>query len=184
MITFTPRSAARAALGFVVLCGVLAVAGVAVRAPIAAFSARVVAELGLVGLFAAVVAMDPIPGLGFQPALFFGYTGGLPLPSLVFAAWSASMVASVSVFAVGRLSRNSARLVSLLERWRIGDWLRDHGARAIAVAAVAPVPFGLATFGAGVLGVKLRDLLVGASFRGLKIAATAAAIGLGWGMGA
>ena len=166
------------------LAGALAVVGAVARAPVAAFSARVVSELGLLGLFAAVVAMDPIPGVGFQPALFFGYTGGIPLVSLVFAAWGASLVASVAVWAIGRALRGQARLVARLERHRVGAWLRDHGVRTIAVAALAPVPFGVATFGAGMMGVRLRDLLVGAAFRGVKIALTAGAIGLGWGMSA
>ncbi len=183
MIELTPRVVARLGLGLLVLVGLIAALGLAVREPVAAFGARVVAELGLPGLFAAVVAMDQIPGVGFQPALFFGYTGGIPLLNLVIAAWAASYVASIGVYGIGRTLRNSTRLVAFLERWRIGGWLRDHGARAIAVAAVAPVPYGLATLGAGVLGVRLRDLLVGASFRGVKIAATAAAIGLGWGLG-
>lgn len=180
----TPRAGARMLLGLALLVGVLAVVGAAVREPVTAFSAGLVAELGLLGMFAAVLAMDPIPGLGFQPALFFGYTGGLPVLPLVLAAWGGSLVASVTVYGVGRLFRDSPRLVAWLERWRVGTWLREHGARTIAVAAVAPVPFGLATLGAGVMGVKLRDLLLGAAFRGLKIAATAAAIGLGWGIGA
>lgn len=180
----SPRALARLVVGLVALVGVIALVGTAVRQPVATFSAGIVAELGLLGMFAAVLAMDPIPGLGFQPALFFGYTGGLPLLSLVFAAWSASLLASAAVWALGRSCRNSTRLVALLDRSRLGGWLREHGVRTIAVAAVAPVPFGLATLGAGVLGVRFRDLLVGASFRGIKIAATAVAIGLGWGVGA
>lgn len=184
MIRLTPGTVARIVGGLLALVAGIGVVGAYVREPIARLSEGIVADLGVAGLFAAVVAMDPIPGVGFQPALFFGYTGGLPVFSLLFAAWTASLVASVGVYGLGRGLRNSARLVALLERWRVGGWLRDHGVRAIAVAAVAPVPFGLATLGAGVLGVPFRQLVVGAAFRGLKIAATLAAIVFGWGMAA
>ncbi|MFZ5476106.1 MAG: hypothetical protein ACOZNI_04970, partial [Myxococcota bacterium] len=53
-------------------------------------------------------------------------------------------------------------------------------ARAIAVAAVSPVPWGLATLGAGASGVRLGPLVAGAAFRPLKIAVTIAAFALGW----
>jgi hypothetical protein len=170
--------------GLALLVGLLAAVGQVVREPVHHVASAAVRELGLPGLFAAVLTMDPIPGLGFQPALFFGYAGGIQLHVIIGAAWSASLVASVVVFCIGRCFRGSTRLLALLDRWRVGGWLRAHGARTIAVAAIAPVPYGLATLGAGAVGVRLRDLLIGASFRGLKIAATAGAIALGWGMGA
>ncbi|MFN7145465.1 MAG: hypothetical protein ACK4YP_16950, partial [Myxococcota bacterium] len=139
MIRLTPGTIARIAGGLLVLVALIGAGGAYVREPIARLSEGIVADLGVAGLFAAIVAMDAIPGVGFQPALFFGYTGGLPVPSLLAAAWTASLVASVGVYGLGRALRNSARLVALLERWRVGAWLREHGARAIAVAAVAPV---------------------------------------------
>lgn len=174
----------RVAIGLVGLIGLVAVVGALLRDPIATFSARLVAEYGLPGLFATLFVTDHMPGLGFQPALFLGYTGGVAAGPLLLVAWVASVCASVVFYTGGRAFRGRPALVAFLLRWRIGHWLRAYGARAIAIASVAPVPFALVTFGAGVMGVGMRDLLVGASFRGIKIGFTLLAIMAGWGVGA
>jgi hypothetical protein len=174
---------AKILVGLVAIVGVVAAVASVLREPITRWSASAVHDLGLSGIFAAVFAMDPVPGLGFQPALFLGYTGGIALVPLVAAAWAASMLSSITVYGVGRRLRESARLLAVLERYRIATWLRDHGVTTIAIAAIGPLPYGLATLGAGVVGVRFRHLLFGALFRGVKIAATAGAIGLGWGLG-
>ncbi|MDP2313110.1 MAG: hypothetical protein Q8P41_09420 [Pseudomonadota bacterium] len=180
----TPKAMARIGFGLLVLVAAIAGVGAVLREPIATFSSTLVADYGLLGLFGAVFAMDPVPGLGFQPALFLGYTGGIALGPLFGATWLASLSASVAVYTVGRAWRGRPGLEDFLVRWRIGHWLRSHGVRAIAIASVAPVPFGLATFAAGVMGVGLRDLLLGASFRAVKMALTLSAIVAGWGVSA
>jgi hypothetical protein len=174
----------RVGIGLVGVIGLVAVVGALLREPIVTISAGLVAEYGLTGLFATMLVTDPMPGLGFQPALFLAYTGGIPPGPLLLVAWVASLCASVLVYAAGCTLRGRPALVAFLLRWRIGHWLQAYGARAIALASVAPVPFALATFGAGVMGMKLTDLLVGASFRGFKIGFTLLAIMAGWGVGA
>ncbi|MDP2310068.1 MAG: hypothetical protein Q8P18_28890 [Pseudomonadota bacterium] len=182
--TVSVSTLVRVGLGLVAIIGLVAIVGALLREPIATFSGSLVADYGLPGLFATLFVTDSVPGLGFQPALFLGFTGGVLPGTLLVLAWGASLCASVFVYSVGRSLRGRPALVALLLRWRIGHWLRDYGARAIAVASVAPVPFGLATFGAGVMGLGLRDLLLGASARGVKIGFTLLAIMAGWGVGA
>ncbi len=179
----SPKAVARLLGGLVVLVALVAVVGAVLREPIVAFSAGLVAEYGLIGLFAGVFALDQTPGLGFQPVVFLAYTGGIAPMPLLLVAWLASLSASAAVYAVGRAFRGRPSLVALLLRWRIGHWIQAYGARAIAVAALAPVPFCLATFGAGVMGIPLRDLLLGASVRVVKIGLMLAAVAAGWGLG-
>jgi len=182
--TLSPAALARVAVGFVVLLGAVAVVGALLREPIHTFATTLLADLGSVGLFLALYVTDPMPGLGFQPVMFLAYTGGASALGVLLCAWGASMCASVTVYAVGRVFQGRPALVALLLRWRIGHWIQAYGARAIAVAAVAPVPFAVATFGAGVMGLPLKDLLIGASARGLKMGFTLGAIIAGWGVGA
>jgi hypothetical protein len=182
--TLSPTALARVGVGFLLLIAAVAVVGALLRAPIAAFSTALLAQLGGVGLFVALYVTDPIPGLGFQPVMFLAFTGGVSAVQVFLCAWAASLCASVSVYAFGRAFRGRPALVALLLRWRIGHWIQAYGARAIAVAAVAPVPFAVATFGAGVMGLSLRDLVLGASARGLKMGFTLGAIMAGWGVGA
>lgn len=178
-----PRSIARVVFGFLAIVGVLALVGATLREPITAAGQAVVERLGLPGLFAAVVVLDPVPGIGFQTVLFFGYTGGIPMVPLMLVSWIGVIVAAVMMWGVGRGFSGWKGLVDFLERWRVGPMLRAYGPRAIAVAAVAPFPFGVATFGAGVMRVPVRAVVFGAAFRGVKVVATAAAFWLGWGVG-
>jgi hypothetical protein len=178
------RSAVRLVFGFAAAVGLLALFGNTLREPITNFGEQIVARLGLAGLFGAVVLLDPVPGVGFQTVFFFGYTGGIALGPLILASWVGVMVAAVGSWGLGRLCSRWNGLVAFLERWRVGPLLRAYGPRAIAVAAIAPFPFGVATFGAGVMRVPLRVLVFGAAFRGIKVLFTAAAFWLGWGIGA
>jgi hypothetical protein len=174
----------RLGAGLVSLVAAVAVVAKAVHAPVSAFAGGLVGDFGFGGLFAAVLCTDAVPGLGFQPALFLGYTGGLGFWPLFVVTFGASYIASVLVYGAGRVLARQPWLVERLERWGVGPVLRRQGARAIALASVAPFPYGLATLGAGVTGVPLRTLLVGACFRGVKILFTLVAIWLGWGVGA
>ncbi len=172
---------ARALFGVAVLIGVLAIVGSVVHAPVTRFAADLVGRLGVVGLFLAVVLLDPVPAVGFALVVFLGHAGGIGFWPLFGVTWVATLVASAGMFAAGRRLAGQAWLVERVERWGVGPWLRRSGARGIAAAAIAPCPYGLVTLGAGVTGVPFGALLVGASARGIKILLTILGIRAGWG---
>lgn len=178
------RTVARVLVGLVALVALFAVLGTWARAPIEALSRAVVAQLGLGGIFLAVAALDPVPIVGFQPFVIFGAAGGLPLGPLFAVAWAGSCVGSVIAWGLGAWVGAGPRVHAALARIRIDRPLRERSALTLAVAAVGPLPFGFATFGAGAVGAPLRSALIGGAARGIKIGLSVAAVAAGWSLGA
>jgi hypothetical protein len=177
------RAILKAAVGVLLLVVVLAALGAWAREPVEAFSRAVVDRLGLGGVFLAVMLLDPVPVVGFQPFVLLGATGGLPLLPLFGLAWAGAALGTVGAWTLGGRFGAHPRARDLLARARIEALLLEHGATALCVAAVGPLPYGLATFGAGAVGVPLRTALLGALARGLKIGLSVAAVAVGWGVG-
>ncbi len=173
----------RVAVGVLLLVGLFTALGTLAREPVEAASLAVVGRLGLGGIFLAVAALDPIPVVGFQPLVIVGAAGGLPLLPLFAVAWAGVVVGSAIAWALGALVRDGPRVRRALERARVGDALRQRATLTLTVAAVAPLPYGLAVFGAGAVGAPLRSALAGAAARGLKIALSLGAVALGWSVG-
>jgi membrane protein YqaA with SNARE-associated domain len=171
---------ARAAVGMVVGIGALLAIAWVVRDPLTRFAVLVVERLGLVGIFAEVVLLDPVPGIGFQPTLLLGCAAGVPFLPLFAVTSAASLVSSTLCWAIGRRLREWERLRALLDRTRITHHLARHGALAVALASVTPFPHALATIGAGATGVPFGTLLRGALFRPFKILFYLTLFALGW----
>lgn len=170
----------RPALGVLALVGAVAALAAFAREPVE-HAARLLLEAGgLGGVFAAGVLADGLPGVGFLPVLLLAHAGGVGAVAILAMLTASSFVASVAGWALGRLLGRAAWMPALLERSRVGPLLRRHGARALAVAAVMPVPWPLATVGAGASGLGIGPLLAGAACRPVKIALTLAAVALGW----
>lgn len=146
----------------------------AVREPLTALATAMVSRLGLPGIFLSAVVLDPVPGVGFQAPLLFGAAGGVPFWTLFAVVSAASLLSSVLCWALGRRLQRWDRLPPLLERTGVTRLLNRHGTAAIALASILPVPYGLATIGAGATGVAFTVLLRGAIFRPLKILAALA----------
>lgn len=178
------RAVARVVVGLIALVAIFAALGTWARAPIEAFSRDVVTRLGLGGIFLAVAALDPVPIVGFQPFVIFGAAGGLPLGPLFAVAWAGSCVGSVVAWSLGAWVGSGPRVHAALARVQIDRPLRERSSLTLAVAAVGPLPFGLATFGAGAVGAPLRSALIGAAARGVKIGLSVAAVAMGWSLGA
>lgn len=175
----TPVPASRLIAATLGLLTVIWTVGWLAREPVTAFSTAVLAHGGIPGLFALVVLTDPLPGIGFQGALFVGWTGGLH-PFVIWAVvFAGSLSGSALTWAVGRGARRP--LAGLLERYGVAAVLRKQRWRAVALASVTPLPFGVATLGAGAVGLTLRETMAGAIVRGLKIGVILSVIALGWG---
>ena len=72
----------------------------------------------------------------------------------------------------------------MFERYKIGPFMREYGAYAVAVAAIVPFPYAITTWGAGMSNMKLRDVMLGAIFRYPKVLFYLTLIVLGWNVGA
>lgn len=180
-VTAVPRRAlAQAAVAMLALFGGIFALGWYFREPITAWSTAMVEKWGAPGIFLMQAVMDPIPGPGHDLGLVVGHAGGLGFWSIWVASSLGSLLGSVICWAVGlRMGRWPALRV-MLQRYRL-DWLFEkYGAKAVAIGSIGPFPYILVTVGAGACGMTLRDFVLGASARSLKIGFMLMLIMAGW----
>lgn len=176
----TRRIATRLGGAVLLILAVVAGLGLLVRDPLEALADRLVARAGLVGIGALVFVGDPLPGVGFQPALLLGIAAGvheLPLYLVTAAGTFASALAS---YGVGRAAGHLPLLRRLLQVSGTEAAIDRWGFRALLVSAVLPLPWGLATLAWGAHGLPFRLLVASALARWLKVAAFLAAFVAGW----
>lgn len=90
-------------------------------------------------------------------AALFGIAGGIVL------SWIAALIGAVAAFGLARLlGADTAQRLTRGRLERVDTVLRDHGTAAVVAARLLPVvPFSAVNYGAGVLGVRLRDFTLG-----------------------
>ena len=159
----------RLVVGFVLLlAGVLLVYSLASE-PLAVVSRAFVDRFGLLGVFVGCMLIDATPGLTHEPVLLFALEGGLGYGLVFAAAGSGSTLAGLVGYGMGRLLGRNSRVQGMLDRYRLRAFLNRYGVRAVAVAALTPFPFAIATWGAGASGVGLRTVFLGSLFRFPKV---------------
>lgn len=181
-----PALVRRGLVGLVVLLGVAGMTGWLLRDPVVEAGRWFVDALGPAGLFTAVTLVDasPVP-MTNEPLVLLALGGGLG-PWTIFA-----IVSGASVLA-GFVGHVSGALVD--RRLPIGDyverkqpeaarWIRTRGAWGVAVAAVLPMPYALATWTAGAMGVPLRHVMLASLLRVPKTAFYVWLLTTGWRLG-
>lgn len=167
--------------GLVILVAFL---GWALRAPIEAASGAFVARFGLTGVFFGVFFLDVMPIATHDPMLFAGLSGGLPYRPLAATGMAATSLAALFDWGMGRLIGASIPgLRALADRWRIPAFLEKHGAWAIALTALLPMPFALVAWASGMTGGPFAHIALGAVLRASKLLLTVTLIAIGWSFG-
>ncbi len=178
----------RRALGGLVLILVVAgVAGVVLREPITAVAEVFIGRFGLAGLFAGVLFTDASPfPLTHEPVLLLGVAMGIPWWKLAFVGSLASVTAGPVGYCGGLLLRTRSGAATWLDRRAPGmlAFLQEWGATGVAIAALLPIPFALATWTAGLTGVPFPKLLVASLLRIPKTCFYLTLIIQGWALGA
>lgn len=169
--------------GVLVFLALVTVLGVFFRVPLLSVGTYIVGRFGLGGIFLACYLLDSVPGVGAQPMLFLGYTGGLGILPLLGAATMGGVLAGATCWAVGRLFGRTERV----KRWAAASgmqpWLRDRARSTVFAAAILPFPFAAACLAAGAAGAPLGDVLIGATGRAPKALLNLLVIASGWSLG-
>jgi membrane protein YqaA with SNARE-associated domain len=142
-----------------------------------------VLHFGVAGVFA-IALIDaspiplPIPGSTDILILILGSRGEWPW-LLALAGVSGSLIGGFATWETGKRGGEAMldRYVSQRYRSRIKGWIKGHGLRSVALAALLPPPIPLLPFllGAGALGVTRRQLFIAlAVARSLRYGAEAA----------
>lgn len=167
-------------VGLVVLFIGAAALGYVAREPLIYVSSGFVDRFGVAGIVVGCFVVDTIPGLTHEPFLLFGYTGGLGFWKVFAAAASGSVAAGPLGWAMGRLLGRLYWVQELFERHKVNAFIARYGVTAVAVAAITPFPFALATWAAGTANMPLDRLIMGSLFRIPKVAFYLTLIMLGW----
>lgn len=178
---------ARAGLGLLVVLGVAGLAGWLLREPIELVAEVFLGRFGWAGLFAGVVITDasPIP-MTHEPVLLLAVAEQMPVWTIAAVAASASVTAGPVGYLGGWLLRTRSDARRLLEDRAPAmiRFLRDWGATGVAIAALLPIPYALATWTAGLLGVRLPKVLLASLLRIPKTCFYLWLIVQGWALGA
>lgn len=169
----------RFALALVVLALLIAVVGTWAREPVEAAAAWFVGRYGLFGVAVLVWAIDCF-FIHDEPALLVGWTGGLGFFPVWGAASVASILAGLTGWTLGRLVGPWPPVAALLDRTHVRQLFERHGGRAVAIAAMGPVPYSLTTWAAGAARVPVHELLFGTLFRVPKLGFLLGLIAVGW----
>lgn len=148
--------------------------------PIEAAATHLVERVGTIGIFFVALAGEIVPPFGFQPALFLGYSGGMPAGRLLLLVEAGSFVASCSCWAIGAALRRAPRALAWLDQRRSARLFRRYGTTTVGIAALAPVPYGAITLLAGALGLPFGPAVAGMLWRPVKIGFSLALLMVGW----
>jgi membrane protein YqaA with SNARE-associated domain len=141
------------------------------------------ATLGAPGVLIATLLIDscPLP-LTNEPLMLLALGGSMP-------AWKIMVLVSVGSVAAGP---TGYLLGNRLQAWydvraaarrrqpELVAWLEAHGAWGVAVAALAPIPFSLSTWTAGIVQIPLRHVALASLLRIPKTAFFLWLIVSGW----
>ncbi|MEE2829795.1 MAG: hypothetical protein VX498_11460, partial [Myxococcota bacterium] len=145
-------------LGILGLLALAALCGWLFKDPIVALSDAFINHFGLWGIFLGVLITDtsPLP-MTHEPIVLLGIGAGVPWTALLPVVAGASVLAGPLGWACGRFFVADSRFASWLERRhpRLTGFMKNHGIKAVAVAALLPIPFALATWTAGMMRLPL-----------------------------
>jgi membrane protein YqaA with SNARE-associated domain len=171
----------RVGVGLVVLLIGVAILAVVAKEPLEAAAHGFVDAFGLVGVFVGVLMTDTFV-LTHEPILFVGYAGGLGFWPVFVTASVASVSAGFTGWSLGSMLGRFAPVQRLFERYRIRAFLEKYGFWSVAVAALTPFPFSVATWASGAAGVSLKTVMLGSLFRVPKVLFYFGVIIAGWGL--
>lgn len=171
----------RVAVGVVVLFALLIGLGVLLKDPVLGMSVAFVDRFGPGGVFMGVVFTDAAPlGLTHEPILLAGYAGGLSFGTVFAVGAGASVFAGVLGWLCGGLLGRVPTIRRWFKRYRVDAFMTRYGVWAVAVAALTPFPFSIATWSAGIAGLGFGPLLLGCLFRVPKVLFYFGLIVFGW----
>lgn len=150
----------KAALSITLAVVAAAAAGWWLREPLEAWGRWFVETLGPLGLVISVLLTDcsPLP-LTNEPLMMLALRGGMSAWEVFALTATASSAAGIVGYLFGRLLANTSA-PARLRNWNplLADWIARRGAWAVAIAAVSPLPYSLATWSCGMMRVPITHV--------------------------
>ena len=175
----TLRTVRRVILGLSLLVLISAVVGFLSHDVIEAKASTFVDQHGLWGILLATCFTDTF-FLFQEPILLVGWTGGLGFWSTAVAASIGSIWGGLNGWLLGRLLGKTPWIAKRINTSSVDAFMRKYGGWAVAVAALTPFPYGVATWASGATHVPLLHVLAGSLLRFPKILVYLWMLTLGW----
>lgn len=170
-------------LSLVVLVLIGGLCGILFRHQIEAIGTYLIDQLGLWGLVIGTLITDtsPLP-LTSEPIAIIGLGAKIPLWKIICTMSITSHIAGPIGYLCGRSLRTQPFVIGLLSGKLVSlrDFVHTHGAMAVAMGALLPIPYALTTWIAGSVGVGLWQTFVASSLRWIKTALYVYLLSLGW----
>jgi membrane protein YqaA with SNARE-associated domain len=174
-------------IGLVILVAAAGAVGLLLREPLVACASWFVERFGLAGVFVGVMVTDtsPLP-LTHEPVLLLGVGAGINSWTLFGVAAAASTLSGPVGYFGGWCVRRSRRFREWIEQRtpEITGWMREHGAKGVATAALLPIPFAVSTWLAGMTAVNFWKVCLASLLRIPKTGFYLYLIVQGWALGA
>jgi membrane protein YqaA with SNARE-associated domain len=138
-----------------------------------------VSQHGLWGILAATCIADTF-FLFQEPILLVGWTGGLGFWPTVAAASVGSILGGMNGWFLGRILGNTSWIKRKISSTSVDAFMRKYGGWAVAVAALTPFPYGVATWASGATRVPFLHVLAGSLLRFPKVLIYLWMLALGW----
>jgi len=173
----------KTAVGLLLVLLVAAVCAWLLKEPIESVGAAFLERFGLGGVFVGTVITDtsPLP-LTHEPLVMLGLAAGVEWPVLLLTVSTASVLSGPVGWTLGRFLVADSRFTGWLQS-RQPDFfglMQRHGIQAVAVAALLPLPFALATWSAGMLRLPLGKVAAVSLLRVPKVAFYLLLMNAGW----
>lgn len=169
-------------VGLAALVAGVGVLGWLLREPLTAFANAFTAQFGLAGVFVGTLMTDTML-LTHEPLLWAGYAGGLGFWPVYWTTTVASVLAGPLGWMYGRVMGRSQWVQNLFEKNHLHAFLHKYGFWAVAIAALTPFPYSLATWASGAARIPLSTVLLGSLFRVPKVMFYFLLIVFGWTLG-
>ncbi|RME81467.1 MAG: hypothetical protein D6785_08955 [Planctomycetota bacterium] len=132
------------------------------------YSKLFVENLGLYGVFFGVLFTDTsLLPLTHEPIVFLGISGGISPYILLITSSSASILAGILGYCLGRALGKTDFFERLQKRMdpRVRLWIENYGLISVGVGAFTPLPFAPTTWTAGAFRLPFRPFLLVCFFR-------------------
>ena len=173
------RLLVRLVVGLLVMMAAVGALAVLLEPQLREWSGVFVAKFGLLGVFFAVIATDSLAAT-HEPVLLVAYAGGLGFVPVFVTASLASVIAGPVGWLLGGWLGRAELIQRVFRRYRIDVFMERYGFWAVAVAALTPFPFSVATWAAGAAGISFRSVMLGSLFRVPKVLFYFSIIVFGW----
>jgi membrane protein YqaA with SNARE-associated domain len=156
----------RALLGLFALFAIALAASIFFNGELKAFGGDLMRAYGLLGLALGVVIIDTCtPGFPFETLVYLGIAAGEDWAVLAGVAGSASALAGIIDYGIGRFLDRFVNLSKRQAHSPLLGHLKTHGAVWLAVAAITPLPYSMMNWLAGALRIPFRHCAMACTLR-------------------